>query len=118
MSRSVLGNMPRRLTDKGIFTYISTIRPGKAKKFKEGGDGIIKGKRQQQIGYSNLSLNTLFAAGMGSDLIEHHFGVFVEQCRQLNLIYFAGETESGESKIFGNLEGGVRVRVQSKTYQN
>lgn len=117
MTPEVLGRMPRALTDKGTFTYITTIKPGKAKKFKEGGDGIIKGKRQQQIGRSNLSLNTVFAAGMGSDLIEHHFGVFVEQCRQLNLIYFAGETESGESKIYGNLEGGVRVRVQSKTYR-
>lgn len=101
MTRELLDSLPKQLTNTGLFAYIATVRSGKMKlnKVKQ----TMPGRREREVGRSNLSLNTTFAGGASENLADFQFETFLDQCLKLNLAYYtAGDEPLGPVKIFSN----------------
>lgn len=109
-NRELFNLLPASLKDKGIFTYIGTIR-------KPAEKARVGGKKAREVGYSNIWLNTTFSMSGNSNLIDYHFNVFTDQCQYLHVVYYDnGDKYHGEGKVFGNSTQVTSELLQSKKY--
>ena len=111
MNQKVLNKLPPELTDNAVFTFMITMSPRKLTKLDK-----QLGKKEIHIGISNLTLNNYVASLTRDNLLNIQIALFVEQCNQLNLIYFQTDNKTNEVSVYGR-DSLVNWRIiQKKIY--